>query len=151
MYIRIYGQHCVSLHLIFFWHEKQYIFTFIRILSFSFTQKCFLNIKYLVTSLKIEQHQQKKPLFVYLVPYWWTCRFLSNFNPCFKLWWNKHLHVFLRLCRWVFFLGKVSLNKSILCLWKSDRPFNYVLAPLKIISLVIVPWLEAKHRNPCSR
>lgn len=106
MYIRIYGQHCVSLHLIFFWHEKQYIFTFIRILSFSFTQKCFLNIKYLVTSLKIEQHQQKKNLFVYLVPYWWTCRFLSNFNPCFKLWWNKHLHVFLRLCRWVFFSRK---------------------------------------------
>lgn len=55
----------VILHFIFFWHKKQYIFTFIRILSFSFTQKFFLNIKYLVTSLKIEQHQQKTSLSIW--------------------------------------------------------------------------------------
>lgn len=90
----------------------------------------------------------KKTLFAYLVPYWWTCRFLSNFNLCFKLWWNKHLYLLLRLCWRVF--PREGISEQICFVLLKIWPFDCVFAPFKIIYLVIVGWLESKPRNSCS-
>lgn len=119
---------------------------------FFYSEMLFEHQIFIVTSLKIEQHQNnnKKTLFAYLVPYWWTCRFLSNFNLCFKLWWNKHLYLLHRLCWRVF--PREGISEQIcfvpLKIWLTF--FDCVLAPLKIICLVIVGWLESKPRNSCS-